>query len=454
MKLLAVTSCPTGIAHTYMAAEALQMAAKKVGVDIKIETYGSIGVENEITEEEIKKAHAVIIAADTKIDKSKFNGLPILEVGVQDAIRSPKQLIEDAMKLKKTKKYVEKVEKENDTDKQSKKGPYQHLMTGVSYMLPFVVAGGILIALSFAFGIHAADNEGSLPWALSLIGGGSAFALMIPILSGFIAYSIADRPGLVPGMIGGMLSSQIGAGFLGGIIAGFLAGYTIVLLKKWIKLPKAMEGLMPVLVLPLLSSLIVGLLMIYVIGTPVATINEGLTNWLDNLQEGSAVVLGFVLGLMMAFDMGGPINKAAYTFGVGTIAAGQSSSVMAAVMAAGMTPPIGIGIATLLYKKKFTKEEKEAGKAGLVLGISFITEGAIPFAAADPIRVIPSLMAGSGVAGALTMLFKVRLAVPHGGIFVLPIPNAVEGVLLYSVAILIGSLITAIMVGQLKKPME
>lgn len=454
MKLLAVTSCPTGIAHTYMAAEALQMAAKEVGVDIKIETYGSIGVENEITEEEIKKAHAVIIAADTKIDKSKFNGLPILEVGVQDAIRSPKQLIEDAMKLKKTKKYVEKVEKENDTHKQSKKGPYQHLMTGVSYMLPFVVAGGILIALSFAFGIHAADNEGSLPWALSLIGGGSAFALMIPILSGFIAYSIADRPGLVPGMIGGMLSSQIGAGFLGGIIAGFLAGYTIVLLKKWIKLPKAMEGLMPVLVLPLLSSLIVGLLMIYVIGTPVATINEGLTNWLDNLQEGSAVVLGFVLGLMMAFDMGGPINKAAYTFGVGTIAAGQSSSVMAAVMAAGMTPPIGIGIATLLYKKKFTKEEKEAGKAGLVLGISFITEGAIPFAAADPIRVIPSLMAGSGVAGALTMLFKVRLAVPHGGIFVLPIPNAVEGVLLYSVAILIGSLITAIMVGQLKKPME
>ena len=454
MKLLAVTSCPTGIAHTYMAAEALQMAAKEVGVDIKIETYGSIGVENEITEEEIKKAHAVIIAADTKIDKSKFNGLPILEVGVQDAIRNPKELIEDAMKLKKTKKYVEKVEKENNTDKQSKKGPYQHLMTGVSYMLPFVVAGGILIALSFAFGIHAADNEGSLPWALSLIGGGSAFALMIPILSGFIAYSIADRPGLVPGMIGGMLSSQIGAGFLGGIIAGFLAGYTIVLLKKWIKLPKAMEGLMPVLVLPLLSSLIVGLLMIYVIGTPVATINEGLTNWLDNLQEGSAVVLGFVLGLMMAFDMGGPINKAAYTFGVGTIAAGQSSSVMAAVMAAGMTPPIGIGIATLLYKKKFTKEEKEAGKAGLVLGISFITEGAIPFAAADPIRVIPSLMAGSGVAGALTMLFKVRLAVPHGGIFVLPIPNAVEGVLLYSVAILIGSLITAIMVGQLKKPME
>ena len=454
MKLLAVTSCPTGIAHTYMAAEALQMAANEAGVDIKVETYGSIGVENEITEEEIREAHAVIIAADTKIDKTKFDGLPILEGTVQDAIKNPKQLIEDAMKLEKTKEHVEKVHKEKDRHTQIKKGPYQHLMTGVSYMIPFVVAGGILIAISFAFGIHAADNEGTLPWALNLIGGGSAFALMIPILSGFIAYSIADRPGLVPGMIGGMLSSQIGAGFLGGIIAGFLAGYIIVLLRKWIKLPKTMEGLMPVLVLPLLSSLIVGLLMIYVIGTPAAAMNTGLFNWLDNLQEGSAIVLGLVLGIMMAFDMGGPINKAAYTFGVGTIAAGQSSSVMAAVMAAGMTPPIGIGIATLLYKKKFTKEEKEAGKAALILGISFITEGAIPFAAADPIRVIPSLMVGSGVAGALTMLFKIKLAVPHGGVFVLPIPNAVEGALLYTIAILAGAIITAIMVGNLKKSIE
>lgn len=454
MKLLAVTSCPTGIAHTYMAAEALQMAAKELGVEIKVETYGSIGVENEITEEEVRDAHAVIIAADTKVDKAKFERIPILEATVQEAIKNPKKLIEEAMKLENNKEHIEKVIQPREKKGQGKKGPYQHLMTGVSYMIPFVVAGGILIAISFAFGIHAADNEGTFPWALSLIGGGSAFALMIPVLSGFIAYSIADRPGLVPGMIGGMLSSQIGAGFLGGIIAGFLAGYTIVLLKKWIKLPKSMEGLMPVFILPLLSSLIVGLLMIYVIGTPVAAMNAGLSNWLDNLQEGSAIVLGLVLGLMMAFDMGGPINKAAYTFGVGTIAAGQPSLVMAAVMAAGMTPPLGIGIATLLYKNKFTKEEKEAGKAALVLGISFITEGAIPFAAADPIRVIPSLMVGSGVAGALTMLFKVKLAVPHGGVFVLPIPNAVEGVFPYTVAILIGALITAIMVGNLKKPIE
>lgn len=454
MKLLAVTSCPTGIAHTYMAAEALQMAAEELGVEIKVETYGSIGVENEITEEEIKDAHAIIIAADTKIDKDKFEGLPVVEGSVQDAIKNPRKLIQEAMKLENNRKHVEEVSKSTEEKSQGKKGPYQHLMTGVSYMIPFVVAGGILIAISFAFGIHAGENEGTFPWALSLIGGGSAFALMIPVLSGFIAYSVADRPGLVPGMIGGMLSTQIGAGFLGGIIAGFLAGYTIVLLRKWIKLPKTMEGLMPVLILPLLSSSIVGLLMIYVIGTPAAAMNAGITNWLDNLQEGSAIILGLVLGLMMAFDMGGPINKAAYTFGVGTIAAGQSSSVMAAVMAAGMTPPLGIGIATLLYKNKFTKEEKEAGKAALVLGISFITEGAIPFAAADPIRVIPSLMVGSGVAGALTMLFKIKLAVPHGGIFVLPIPNAVEGVLLYTVAILVGAFVTALMVGNLKKPIE
>ncbi len=454
MKLLAVTSCPTGIAHTYMAAEALQMAAEELGVQIKVETYGSIGVENEITEDDIKEAHAVIIAADTKIDKEKFEGLPIVEGSVQEAIKNPKKLIQEAMKLEKHEQPIEKISKKDEKKVQGKKGPYQHLMTGVSYMIPFVVAGGILIAISFAFGIHAAENEGTLPWALNLIGGGSAFALMIPVLSGFIAYSIADRPGLVPGMIGGMLSSQIGAGFIGGIIAGFLAGYTIVLLKKWIKLPKTMEGLMPVLILPLLSSLIVGLLMIYVIGTPAAAMNTGISNWLDNLQEGSAIILGLVIGLMMAFDMGGPINKAAYTFGVGTIAAGQSSSVMAAVMAAGMTPPLGIGIATLLYKNKFTKEEKEAGKAALVLGLSFITEGAIPFAAADPIRVIPSLMVGSGVAGALTMLFKVKLAVPHGGIFVLPIPNAVEGALLYAVAILVGAIVTAFMLGNLKKPIE
>lgn len=456
MKLLAITACPTGIAHTYMAAEALQMAAKDMNIDIKVETHGSIGVENEITDEEIYKAHAVIIAADTKIDKSRFKVLPVVEASVQDAIKNPKDLIKKAIKLKNSKdksikKMKTKIKKEGDN---KNKDVYQHLMTGVSYMIPFVVAGGILIALSFAFGINAAEKERSFPWALNLIGADAAFALMIPILSGFIAYSIADRPGLVPGMIGGMISDQIGAGFIGGIISGFIAGYVIILLRKWVKLPKHMEGLMPVLILPLLSSLVVGITMIYVVGGPAESISTGLSNWLENLQGRNAVILGIVLGIMMAFDMGGPVNKAAYAFGVSTIVSGQSSSVMAAVMAAGMTPPLGVAIATLLAKNKFTKEEREAGKAALVLGLSFISEGAIPFAAADPFRVIPSFMAGSAVAGALTMLFKVKLAVPHGGVFVFPIPNAVIKVLPYILAILVGATVSGILISLLKKPSE
>ncbi|KPU26579.1 FruA [Caloranaerobacter sp. TR13] len=453
MKLLAVTSCPTGIAHTYMAAEALQKAAKEMGVSIKVQTVGSIGVENEITNDDIREAHAVIIAADTKVDKSKFQELPMIEASVQDAIKDAKNLIERAMKLEK-KDFVDKVYELKQEQKKKRKGAYQHLMTGVSYMIPFVVAGGILIALSFAFGIEAFKNQGTLPAALMQIGGGSAFALMVPILSGYIAYSIADRPGLVPGMVGGLLASQIGAGFLGGIIAGFLAGYIILFLKNSIKLPKTLEGLMPVLILPLLSSLIVGLVMIYIIGKPAAALNSSLSNWLQNLQQGSAIILGLILGLMMAFDMGGPINKAAYTFAVGTLGTGEPSAVMAAVMAAGMTPPLGIALATFIARNKFTKEEREAGKAAFFLGISFITEGAIPFAAADPLRIIPSIMIGSAVTGALSMLFKVTLAVPHGGIFVLPIPNAVSRLGLYTLAIIIGTVVTAILVTTLKQKRE
>ncbi|MCX7950555.1 MAG: fructose-specific PTS transporter subunit EIIC, partial [Clostridiales bacterium] len=373
MKLLAVTSCPTGIAHTYMAAEALKMAAKELGVDIKIETRGSVGVENEITQEDIKEAHAVIIAADTKIDKSKFEGLPMIEVSVKDAIKDAKGLIDKAMKLEKKSNYVNKVFEAKNEEKKKITGAYKHLMTGVSFMIPFVVAGGILIALSFAFGIKAFEQEGTLAAALMNIGGGGAFSLIVPILAGYIAFSIADRPGLVPGMIGGVLSSKLGAGFLGGIIAGFAAGYVVEFLKKTIKLPKTMEGLMPVLVLPLLSTLIVGLGMIYVVGTPVASINKAMEGWLNSLSGGSAITLGVVLGLMMAFDMGGPVNKAAYTFAVGTLAAGQPSTVMAAVMAAGMVPPLGVFLATVIAKNKFTQEEREAGKAAFFLGISFIT---------------------------------------------------------------------------------
>ncbi|SHE90388.1 PTS system D-fructose-specific IIB component (F1P-forming), Frc family /PTS system D-fructose-specific IIC component (F1P-forming), Frc family [Thermoanaerobacter uzonensis DSM 18761] len=450
-KVVAVTACPTGIAHTYMAAENLQMAAKEMGVDIKVETQGSIGAENQLTEEDIKAADAVIIAAATKVDKSRFAGKPVLEVPVEDAIKDAKGLIEKVLKMEKPKDYVEKVEEIHKERSAKRTGAYKHLMTGVSYMIPFVVAGGILIALSFFWGYKAFEVEGTLPWALMKIGGGSAFALMVPILSGYIAFSIADRPGLVPGMVGGMLAVSTGAGFLGGIISGFLAGYTIVYLKRLIKLPKTLEGLMPILILPVLSTLIVGLLMIYVIGSPMKAIMTSLTAWLTGMSSTNAVIFGAILGLMMAFDMGGPVNKTAYTFATGLLASNVFAP-MAAVMAAGMTPPLGLALATVLFKNRFTKEEIEAGKAAWVLGASFITEGAIPFAAADPFRVIPSIMVGSAVTAALSMLFHIELRAPHGGIFVIPI--AVSNPLLYIGVIAVGTVVTALMIAVLKKKVE
>jgi PTS system fructose-specific IIC component len=329
MKLVAITSCPTGIAHTYMAAEALQMAAKEMGHEIKVETQGSVGAENVITEEDIKEARAVIIAADTNVDKSRFAGKPMVEVSVKEAIKDAKGLITRALETKEN--LNEKVSQIKKEEKESRTGIYKHLMTGVSFMIPFVVAGGILIAISFAFGITAFKQAGTFPAALMTIGSGGAFGFMIPILAGYIAYSIADRPGLVPGMVGGYLASTIGAGFLGGLAAGFLAGYTVYYLKKFIKLPKSLEGLMPVLILPVLSTFIVGLIMIYLIGNPAKAINVALTGWLKGLGGANAVFLGIILGLMMAFDMGGVVNKAAYTFATATLAANQPSMIMAAV---------------------------------------------------------------------------------------------------------------------------
>ncbi|MFZ5965565.1 MAG: PTS fructose transporter subunit IIC [Bacillota bacterium] len=449
MKLVAITSCPTGIAHTYMAAEALENAAKEKGVPIKIETQGSVGVENELTEKEIAEAHAVIIAAGANVSKERFEGKAILEIPVSEAIKAPQEVIERALKLEK-KDYQKKVEDIKKNRSEERTGVFKHLMTGVSFMLPLVVAGGIAIALSFIFGIEAFKEEGTLAAALMQIGGASAFGLMVPILAGYIAFSIADRPGLAPGLIGGAIASQIGAGFLGGLIAGLLAGYTVDFLKKNIKLPRGFEGLMPILVLPLLSSLFVGLLMIYVIGIPVKGIMDVMTAWLQGLSGTNALLLGAILGAMMAFDMGGPINKTAYTFAVGLLGSNVFEP-QAAVMAAGMTPPLGLALATVLYKNKFSKGEIEAGKAAWVMGISFITEGAIPFAAADPLRVIPSIMTGSAVAGALSMVFKATLRAPHGGIFVLPIPNAVGNLGGYVVAIAAGTIVTALMVGLLKK---
>lgn len=451
MKLVAITSCPTGIAHTYMAAEALEKAAQKKGVEIKVETQGSVGVENQLTPQDIQEAHAVIIATGSTVSKERFEGKAILEVPVAEAIKDAPGLIERALKLQAPKQdlktQVENIKKQRNEERT---GIFKHLMTGVSFMLPLVVAGGLSIALSFIFGIEAFQEEGTLAAALMQIGSNAAFALMVPILSGYIAYSIADRPGLTPGLIGGMIASQIGAGFLGGLIAGLIAGYTADFLKKKIKLPKGLEGLMPILVLPLLSSLIVGLLMIYVIGIPVKTVMDVLTSWLQGLSGTNAMLLGAILGAMMAFDMGGPVNKTAYTFGVGLLGAGIFEP-QAAIMAAGMTPPLGLALATVLYKNRFTKSEIEAGKAAWVMGLSFITEGAIPFAAADPLRVIPSIVTGSAVAGALSMMFNVTLRTPHGGLFVLPIPNAVGNLGGYVIALVAGTVVTALMVGLLKK---
>ncbi|PTQ57388.1 MAG: PTS system, fructose-specific IIB component [Candidatus Carbobacillus altaicus] len=460
-KLIAVTACPTGIAHTFMAAEALKKAAESKGIEMKVETHGAAGVGNALTAHDISEADAVILAVDIDVDEKPFAGKPIVRSSVGDAIKKPAQLIEQALLTAtdhrkfeqvdegKTADAYERVAQEKAKRQAERQGVYRHLMTGVSFMIPFVVAGGLSIALSFVFGIEAFKQDGTLAAALMQIGGGSAFALMVPVLAGYIAFSIADRPGLAPGMIGGLIAANMGAGFLGGLVAGFLAGYLTSWLNRNIRLPKSLEGIKPVLILPLLSTLVVGLGMIYVLGAPVKWLMDALTSWLTGLSGTNAMLLGLILGLMMAFDMGGPVNKAAYTFAVGLLGS-QVYLPMAAVMAAGMTPPLGLWMATQLAPKRYTLEEREAGKAALFLGLSFITEGAIPFAAADPLRVIPSIMLGSGIAGALSMGFGVSLHAPHGGLFVLFIPHAVDHLLLYLVAIAVGTIVTAFTVNLLK----
>lgn len=460
-KIVGVTSCPTGIAHTFMAAEGLQQGAESLGHTIKVETQGSVGAQNTLTAADVAEADLVIIAADTKVDMSRFAGKRVYETSSKAAINDGAGVVTTALASATVQgtaraggDLTDQVAEAKAARSAARSGPYMHLMTGVSYMIPFVVAGGLLIALAFAFGgIYVFDAENTFGWALFQIGAPSAFALMVPILAGFIAFSIADRPGLAPGMIGGMLASSTGSGFLGGIIAGFIAGYVTLWLKNTIKLPNTLMGLMPVLILPLLASLVTGLLMIFVIGGPVSAALDRLTAFLEGMQSGSRVTLGLILGAMMAFDMGGPVNKAAYTFSVGLLDS-QVFAPMAAVMAAGMTPPLGLALATMLFKDRFTADEHEAGKAAAVLGLSFITEGAIPFAARDPLRVIPSIMVGSAIAGALSMNFNSLLRVPHGGVFVLPIPQAVTNLLPYIIAILVGTVVTAGMLYLLKRPVE
>ena len=453
-RIVAITACPTGIAHTFMAADALKKAAAAAGDEIAVETQGSVGAKNQLTAEQIAAADLVIIAADTHVDPSRFAGKPLYTTSVGAAVKGAADLIARAKVEATTAAGAAPAPTAAAKQGRSKiEGPYKHLLTGVSYMLPIVVAGGLCIALSFVFGIEAFKQEGTLAAALMAIGGGAAFKLMVPILSGYIAYSIADRPGLTPGLIGGMLAMNLDAGFLGGIVSGFLAGYIALLIRDRVHVPQHFEGLKPVLIIPLLSTLAVGLLMIYVVGGPVKAIMDGLTHFLQGMGSTNAVILGLILGGMMAVDMGGPVNKAAYTFAVGLLTS-DTFMPMAAVMAAGMTPPLGIAIATLIGGNRFTQAEREAGKAAGVLGLSFITEGAIPFAAKDPLRVIPSAILGSAAAGALSMYFSVGLRAPHGGVFVLAIPNAVSHLALYAVAILVGTALTTVALLVLKPSLE
>lgn len=455
-RILAVTGCPTGIAHTYMAADALKAKAKDLGVDIKVETRGSGGAKNVLTDEEIASADAIIIASDTNVDKDRFSGKVLIQAGVTDGIRRPAELINEALRNDAPVYRGSGERSSGATTGKQKNAFYRHLMNGVSHMLPFVVGGGILIALGFMFGIesHVEGHEtyNQFAQALNTIGGGNAFGLMIPVLAGFIAMSIADRPGLAPGMVGGFMAAQGTSGFLGGLIAGFMAGYLVVLLKKlFANMPQSLDGIKTILIYPLLGIFTTGMIMFYVVEKPVGAFNTALGDWLQSLGTGNAILLGLILGGMMAVDMGGPINKAAYTFGIAMIAEGFLTP-HAAIMAGGMVPPLGIALATFVFRNRFTKEERDAGVSNIIMGASFITEGAIPFAAADPGRVIPSLVVGSGVAGALSMFFEIGLPAPHGGIFVIPL---VEGsALMYIVSILIGSVISAIMLGMLKKPIK
>jgi len=449
VKVVAVTACPTGVAHTFMAAEALQQTAQQMGIELRVETQGSVGARHPLSTEEIAAADVVLLAADIEVNPERFAGKRIFRCGTGVALKQPQATIERALKEAKAESASSAGNSAAPT-KNEAQGVYKHLLTGVSFMLPMVVAGGLLIALSFVFGIEAFKQQGTLAAALMQIGGDAAFKLMVPMLAGYIAWSIADRPGLAPGMIGGLLASTLGAGFLGGIVAGLLAGYSARAIAQWIPLPASVAALKPILIIPLLASLFTGLVMIYVVGSPVAAMMRSLTDFLAGMGTTNAILLGLLLGGMMCVDLGGPINKAAYAFSVGLLAS-QSYAPMAAVMAGGMVPPIGMGIATLLARRKFAQSEREAGKAALVLGLCFISEGAIPFAAKDPLRVIPASIAGGALTGALSMLFGCKLLAPHGGLFVLLIPNAMNHALLYLLAIAAGSVVTGVLYALLKR---
>lgn len=456
--ILAVTACPTGIAHTYMAADSLKQKAEAMGVDMKVETNGSTGVKNELTAEDIKRATAIIVAADKAVEMDRFAGKRVIEVPVAQGIRKPEELINRALKQDAP---VYTANSSGDGRKEQRTGIYKHLMSGVSAMLPLVVAGGLLIAISFFWGINSAnpDDPSYNEFAAQLMTiGGAAFGFLVPILAGFIAMSIADRPGLAPGLVAGLLANQGNAGFLGGLIAGFLAGYVVLFLKKALaKLPNSLEGLKPVLLYPLLGSFISGMIMLLVVNEPIAALMTWLMDTLNSMSGANAILLGVIVGGMMAVDMGGPINKTAYVFGTAALTAGNQE-VMAAVMAGGMVPPLLVALASTVFaRQKFSKQEREAGKTAYIMGASFITEAAIPFAAADPIRVLPSAILGSAIAGGLSAFFTIQLPAPHGGIFVFPLlegaGNVVMSMGLYALAIVTGALVGALLLSFLKKPL-
>ena len=462
-KILAVTGCPTGIAHTYMAAESLEKKAKAMGSEIKVETRGSGGAKNVLTREEIAEADCIIVAADTQVPMDRFDGKPVIQCKVSDGISKAEQLITRAMEGNAP---IYKANSKSVATTSDDKGDsighqiYKHLMNGVSHMLPFVVGGGILIAIAFLIDTMSIDlnslpikersNFGSLTStaAVFMSIGKAAFGFMLPILAGFIAMSIADRPGLAVGFVGGALAAGGTSGFLGALVAGFIAGYVVLLLKKiFDKLPETLDGLKPVLLYPLFGIFIVGIIMKFIVEPPVGALNTAMNHGLSGMSGANSILLGAILAGMMAVDMGGPINKASYVFGVAAIAAGNYN-IMAAVMIGGMVPPIAIAISTLIFKNKYTVEERKAGPTNFIMGLSFITEGAIPFAASDPLRVIPSCIVGSAVAGALSMAFGCTLMAPHGGIFVFPV---VAHALMYLLALVVGSIISAIVLGLVKK---
>lgn len=462
--IVAVTACPTGIAHTYMAAEAIEKKAKELGYQVKVETRGSGGAKNVLTDDEIAKAAGVIVACDTNVPTDRFDGKKVIECQVSDGINKAEELIK---RIAAGDAPVFKASGKKEASHSSVGGKesighqiYKHLMNGVSHMLPFVVGGGILIAIAFLIDGFSVDlnslpadqraNFGTITQAAAMFKGigGTAFGFMLPILAGFIAMSIADRPGLAVGFVGGSIAANGTSGFLGALVAGFVAGYIVLLLKKvFSKLPESLDGMKPVLLYPLLGIFLVGVIMQFVVEPPIGALNTAINNGLNGLNGASAVVLGILLGGMMSVDMGGPVNKAAYVFGTASIAAGNYN-IMAAVMIGGMVPPIAIAFATIFFKNKFTAEERKAGPTNFIMGLSFITEGAIPFAASDPLHVLPACVVGSAVAGGLSMAFGCTLMAPHGGIFVVP---TIGNPLMYLVALVIGSFIACGLLGLLKK---